>query len=63
MNQQELKAEYDRQQTHEGQEALRVKREMAAKFSKLLNRPFKVGTIQPIKNYITGETTNYFIAE
>lgn len=46
MNQQELKAEYDRQQTHEGQEALRVKREMAAKFSKLLNRPFKVGTIQ-----------------
>lgn len=32
MSQEEKKALYDRQQTHEGQEALRVKREMAALF-------------------------------
>ena len=63
VEQQELKAEYQRQQTHEGQEALRVRRELAAIFSKVLNRPLRVGVVRPLVDGRTGETTGYFIAE
>ena len=63
MNLQQMKAEYERQQTHEGQEALRVKRELAAKFSGLINRPMKAGIVQPMRNGSTGKITGYFIAE
>lgn len=63
VEQQELKAEYDRQQTHEGREALRVRRELVAAFSKVLNRPLRVGVVQPLIDSRTGKTTSYFIAE
>ena len=63
VDQKELRMEYEKQNTHEGQEALRVKRELAARFSSVLNRPFEVGVIQPLKDGKTGETTKYFIAE
>lgn len=63
MDQQTMKEEYEKQQTREGQEALRVKRELAAQFTKVLNRPFRIGVIQPLKNSKTGEIAQYFIAE
>ena len=59
----ELKRKYEKQQTHEGQEALRVKRELAERFSKMLNKPMKVGVFSALKDGRTGETTGYFIAE
>lgn len=59
----EMRREYERQQTHEGQEALRVKLELATRFSVVLNRPLKVGVIQPLRDSKTGEITRYFIAE
>ena len=63
VDQKEMGREYGRQMTHEGQEALRVKRELAARFSVVLNRPFKVGVIQPLRDGKMGEITRYFIAE
>ena len=60
---QEMKAEYQRQQTREGREALRVRRELGEIFSKVLNRPFRVGVVRPLVDGRTGETTGYFIAE
>lgn len=63
VDQKELRREYEKQNTREGQEALRVKRELAARFSVVLNRPFEVGVIQPLRDGKTGEITRYFIAE
>lgn len=63
MEKQELEAEYQRQQTHEGREDLRVRRELAAIFSKVLNLPLRVGVVRPLVDGRTGKTTSYFIAE
>lgn len=63
MNQQEMKEEYKHQQTHEGREAVRVRRELAAKLSMILGRPMKTGVINALIDGNTGKTTRYFIAE
>lgn len=63
MDQQRMRSEYERQQTHEGQVALRIKRELATEFSAVVNKPIKVGMIQPLINAVTGEVEKYFIAE
>ena len=63
MDQRTLKAEYERQQTHEGQSALMMKRNLAEQFSKVLNKPMKIGVVQPLINAQTGKTTKYFIVE
>ena len=63
MDQQKMRQAYEKQQTHEGREALRVRKELAQRFSVVLNRPMKVGLISALRDGETGEIARYFIAE
>lgn len=64
MNQAELKKEYERQQTPEGQKALEIKRELSKEFAKITGKkPCEIGAIQAMKNGRTGLIDHYYIAE
>lgn len=62
-DQEKLKAEYEKQQTPEGQAALQVKRDLLQKFRNingitLLN----AGEVKPLYDGKTGEIKQYFIS-
>lgn len=60
--QEELHKMYLQQQTPAGQVQIQAKREMKARFSKIVNMPGQIGIVRPLINQKTGET-RYFIAE
>lgn len=60
--QEQLKQIYLHQQTPAGQKEIQAKREMKARFSKIVPMPGQIGIVRPLYNQKTGET-RYFIAE
>lgn len=60
--QEELHRLYLYQQTPAGQKELQAKREMKARFSKIVPLPGQIGLVRPLIDQRTGQT-RYFIAE
>lgn len=61
--QEELHRLYLHQQTPAGQVELQAKREMKARFSKIVNMPGQIGMVRPLIDQRTGQVIRYFIAE
>lgn len=57
--------EYKRQQTEEGQQALRVQKEYARKLQErqITSGKLKVGELRPLINLQTGKVEKYFVSE
>ena len=61
--QERLKMEYEKQQTPEGQAALRVKRDLLKKFRNINGiTHLNAGEVQPLYDAETGKIKQYFIA-
>lgn len=61
--QERLKAEYEKQQTPEGQAALQVKRDLLKKFRNINGiTHLNAGEVKPLYDATTGEIKQYFIA-
>lgn len=63
MNSLQYMKEYKKQQTEEGQQALRVKKNLARKICKIAKIKLQVGEIRPLINAKTGQVIQYFIAD
>ncbi len=62
-SQAEMKKEYERQRTSEGQRALEIKRELSQKFANITGKaPQRIGTVQTMHNEKTGEV-RYFVID
>lgn len=57
-----IKREYEKQQTEEGQRALQVKKELASKMERIVQSKLQVGEIRPLINARTGQVMQYYIA-
>ena len=57
-----IKREYEKQQTEEGQRALQVKKELASKMERIVQSKLQGGEIRPLINARTGQVMQYYIA-
>lgn len=62
MKSQQYMKEYKKQQTEEGQQALRVKKNLARKMGEIANAKLQVGEICPFINAKTGQVMQYFVS-